>query len=259
MAVICARCGQENPDGFRFCGRCGGELDEAPRRQTRRTVTVLFADVVGSTALGETRDPESMRKEMGEWFVEARAILERHGGRVEKFVGDAVMAVFGIPQIHEDDALRAVRAAVELRDPAIRIGVNTGEVVAGEGETLVTGDAVNVAARLEQAAQPGETLIGSETRGLVRDAVETEETKPLELKGKAEPLQAHRVLVVDPDAPSVARRLDRAMVGRARELGRLVRDFERSATDRGCHMVTLLCAAGGGKSRRVRAFRDGIG
>src|SRR3989442_13975631 len=92
MAVICASCGQENPDGFRFCGRCGGELDDAPRRQTRKTVTVLFADVVGSTALGETRDPESMRKEMGEWFAAARAILERHGGRGEKVARDAAQA-----------------------------------------------------------------------------------------------------------------------------------------------------------------------
>src|SRR5439155_3776461 len=151
------------------------------------------------------RDPESMRKEMGEWFAEARAILERHGGRVEKFVGDAVMAVFGIPQIHEDDALRAVRAAVELRDPAIRIGVNTGEVVAGEGETLVTGDAVNVAARLEQAAQPGEVVIGTTTRDLVRDAGEIEPREPVALKGKAEPVAAYRLLRVDPKAAAHAR------------------------------------------------------
>jgi tetratricopeptide (TPR) repeat protein len=194
-----------------------------------------------------------------------RAIVERHGGTVEKFIGDAVMAVFGIPQSHEDDALRAVRASAEMQAAAvllelgIRIGINTGEVVTGEGETLVTGDAVNVAARLEQAAAPGETLIGSETRGLVRDAVETEETEPLALKGKAEPLQAHRVLVVDPDAPSVARRLDRPMVGRARELERLLGDFEHSVNDRACHMFTLLGAAGVGKSRLVRAFLEAIG
>ena len=251
MAVICARCGQENPDGFRFCGRCGGELDEAPRRQTRRTVTVLFADVVGSTALGETRDPESMRKEMGEWFVEARAILERHGGRVEKFVGDAVMAVFGIPQIHEDDALRAVRAAVELRDPAIRIGVNTGEVVAGEGETLVTGDAVNVAARLEQAAQPGEVVIGTTTRDLVRDAVEIEPLEPLALKGKAEPVAAYRLLRVDPKAAAHARRQDTPFVARERELALLQQAYERAAGERACNLFTLLGAAGVGKSRLV--------
>jgi hypothetical protein len=196
---------------------------------------------------------------MGSYYEQMRSIVERHGGTVEKFIGDAVMAVFGIPQSHEDDALRAVRASAEMQAAAvllelgIRIGINTGEVVTGEGETLVTGDAVNVAARLEHAA-PGETLIGSETRGLVRDAVETEETEPLALKGKAEPLQAHRVLVVDPDAPFVARRLDRPMVGRARELERLLGDFEHAVNDRACHMFTLLGAAGVGKSRLVRAF-----
>jgi class 3 adenylate cyclase len=126
-------------------------------------------------------------------------VLQRHGGRVEKFVGDAVMAVFGIPQAHENDALRAVRAAAELRSPQLRIGVNTGEVVSGEGETLVTGDAVNVAARLEQAAAPGEILIGAETRGLVRDAVETERAD-VAAKGKAQPIEAYR------SAPTPSRR-----------------------------------------------------
>ncbi|HEY8630161.1 MAG TPA: adenylate/guanylate cyclase domain-containing protein [Gaiellaceae bacterium] len=263
---ICPSCGAENPEGFRFCGSCGAALVEAmPAREVRKTVTVLFCDVVGSTALGERVDPEPLRRLMGNYYEQMRAIVERHGGTVEKFIGDAVMAVFGVPQSHEDDALRAVRASAEMQVAAvllelgIRIGINTGEVVTGEGETLVTGDAVNVAARLEQAAAPGETLIGSETRGLVRDAVETEATEPLELKGKAEALQAHRVLTVDPDAPSVARRLDRPMVGRTRELERLLGDFEHSANDRACHMFTLLGAAGVGKSRLVRAFLDTVG
>ena len=159
--------------------------------------------MTSSTALGESRDPESLRRVMGRWFEVARETLERHGGTVEKFVGDAVMAVFGIPAVHEDDALRAVRAAAELRtglaslndelerDFGIRLetrtGVNTGEVVAGEGETLATGDAVNVAARLEQAAEPGETLLGEQTLRLVRDAVDVEPVAPLALKGKARP------------------------------------------------------------------------
>ena len=262
----CPNCGAENPEGFRFCGSCGAALAEAtPAREVRKTVTVLFCDVVGSTALGERVDPEPLRRLMGSYYEQMRAIVERHGGTVEKFIGDAVMAVFGIPQSHEDDALRAVRASAEMHAAAallelgIRIGINTGEVVTGEGETLVTGDAVNVAARLEQAASPGETLIGSETRGLVRDAVETEPTAPLELKGKAELLQAHRVLAVDPDAPSLARRLDRPMVGRSRELERLLRDFEHSLNDRACHMFTLLGSAGVGKSRLVRAFVDAVG
>jgi class 3 adenylate cyclase/tetratricopeptide (TPR) repeat protein len=262
---ICPSCGAENPEGFRFCGSCGAALVEATRaREVRKTVTVLFCDVVGSTALGERVDPEPLRRLMGNYYEQMRSIVERHGGTVEKFIGDAVMAVFGVPQAHEDDALRAVRASAEMQAAAlllelgIRIGINTGEVVTGEGETLVTGDAVNVAARLEQAAAPGETLIGSETRGLVRDAVETEPTEALELKGKAEPLQAHRVLLVDPDAPSVARRLDRPMVGRARELERLLGGFEHSVNDRACHMFTLLGAAGVGKSRLVRAFVDAV-
>src|ERR671932_2604566 len=132
----------------------------------RKTVTVVFADLVGSTALGERTDPELLRELMARYHDELRTILERHGATVEKFVGDAAMAVFGIPQAHEDDALRAVRAAWEIRDAVGRLGleartgVTTGEVVAGRGETLVTGDAVNLAARLEQAARPGEVLIG---------------------------------------------------------------------------------------------------
>jgi class 3 adenylate cyclase/tetratricopeptide (TPR) repeat protein len=263
---ICASCGTENPKGFRFCGSCGAPLAEAPRaREVRKIVTVLFCDVVGSTALGESVDPEPLRRLMGSYYEQMRTIVERHGGTVEKFIGDAVMAVFGVPQAHEDDALRAVRAAAEMQAAAapleleIRIGVNTGEVVTGEGETLVTGDAVNVAARLEQAAAPGETLIGSETLRLVRDAVETEPTDALELKGKAEPIRAHRVLAVDPDAPSFARRLDRPMVGRQRELERLLGDFEQSVKDRSCHMFTLLGQAGVGKSRLVRAFVAAVG
>src|SRR5919205_2989561 len=126
--------------------------------ERRKTVTVLFCDVAGSTALGESTDPEVLRALLARYFERMKGIIERHGGTVEKFIGDAVMAVFGVPQVHEDDALRAVRAAVEMRDalPALgvkaRIGVKTGEVVTGTGERLATGDAVNVAARLEQAA-----------------------------------------------------------------------------------------------------------
>src|SRR6266550_2015828 len=131
-------------------------------REARKVVTVVFADITGSTGLGERLDPESLRSIMGRWFEAMRDVLERHGGTVEKFIGDAVVAVFGVPVLHEDDALRAVRAAIEMRDalPELglqgRIGVMTGEVVTGTEERLATGDAVNVAARLEQAAEPGE-------------------------------------------------------------------------------------------------------
>src|SRR5512132_1354189 len=162
--AACPSCGKENESGARFCSSCGSPLDrETPAREVRKTVSVLFCDVTGSTALGERLDPEATRKLMSRYFETARSVLERHGASVEKFIGDAVMAVFGIPQVHEDDALRAARAALELRsavtDLELRIGVNTGEVITGSGETLVTGDAVNVAARLEQAAAPGSIMI----------------------------------------------------------------------------------------------------
>ncbi len=189
-----------------------------------------------------------------------KAIVERHGGSVEKFIGDAVMAVFGVPQVHEDDALRAVRAAVEMRDalPELgvqaRIGINTGEVVVGTSERLATGDAVNVAARLEQAAAHGEILLGPKTASLVRDAVETEPTDPLELKGKSEPIVAQRLLVLHEEAPGLARRLDAPLVGRARELRRLQEAFAQAVDDRSCQLFTVLGAAGVGKSRLTAEF-----
>src|SRR6476646_7993586 len=157
-AMRCPTCGQENPEGFSFCGKCGAALAAvAPAQEVRKVVTVVFCDLTGSTALGDGTDPETLRATMRGYYDEMRTILERHGGTVEKFIGDAVMAVFGVPLSREDDALRAVRAAWEMRSAVgelglqARSGVNTGEVVAGEGDTLVTGDAVNVAARLEQA------------------------------------------------------------------------------------------------------------
>ncbi len=165
--------------------------DEAEPREIRKTVTIEFCDVVGSTEMGERLDPEALRKVMTRYFDEMRVAIERHGGTVEKFIGDAVMAVFGVPVVHEDDALRAVRAAADMRETleeldkelerdlgvtiSNRIGINTGEVVAGDattGDRIVTGDAVNVAARLEQAAGPGEVLVGEATYRLVRDAVD---------------------------------------------------------------------------------------
>ena len=188
-------CGRESPDDFRFCPACGAPLATGPVREVRKVVTVLFCDLTGSTAIGERTDPEALRGLMNRYYDAARVVLERHGGTVEKFVGDAVMAVFGIPVATEDGALRAVRSAVELREVVHalglepRIGVNTGAVVAGEGDTLVTGDAVSVAARLEQAAG-GEILLGEDTRRLVRDAVRVE---PLELELKESRLRSRRL------------------------------------------------------------------
>jgi class 3 adenylate cyclase/tetratricopeptide (TPR) repeat protein len=259
--LTCPACGRENPEDSRFCNSCGATLAEPPaaEREYRKVVTLLFCDVVGSTALGESTDPEALRGLLARYFDEMKAIVERHGGTVEKFIGDAVMAVFGVPQVHEDDALRAVRAAVEMRDAlpelgvAARIGVNTGEVVVGTAERLATGDAVNVAARLEQAAGAGEVLLGPETAALVRDAVETEELE-LELKGKSEPLVAHRLVSLQAQAPAFARRFDAQLVGRERELRRLEEAFGQAAADRSCQLFTVLGSAGVGKSRLTAEF-----
>jgi class 3 adenylate cyclase len=265
--AVCPSCGRKNADDARFCSACGTEQARAePAREQRKVVTVLFCDLVGSTALGESTDPEALRARMRRYFEDLRVILERHGGSVEKFAGDAVMAVFGIPASHEDDALRAVRAAAEMREAIAghgleaRIGVNTGEVVVGgEGETLVTGDAVNVAARFEQAAAAGEILIGSETRLLVRDAVEVEAVEPLALKGKSDRVEAYRLLAVLGDAAPLARHLETPLVGRQRERQRLWRDFEDAVADRTCRLFTLLGPAGIGKSRLVADFLERVG
>ena len=220
-------------------------------------MTVLFCDVVGSTALGESVDPEALRALLARYFERMKAIVESHGGTVEKFIGDAVMAVFGVPVVHEDDALRACRAAVEMRDalPELgiegRIGVNTGEVVTGTEERLATGDAVNVAARLEQAAAPGEVLIGAATLALVASAVEVERVEPLELKGKREP-------VAGVPAPRGRERPERsprlAFVGRERELaaarGRLGAGAGGAALRAGDGRRRCRASASRGSSRR---------
>jgi class 3 adenylate cyclase/tetratricopeptide (TPR) repeat protein len=237
--------------------------------EARKTVTVLFADVAGSTALGEALDPEAVRRVMERFFAEARSAIEHHGGTVEKFAGDAVMAVFGVPVVHEDDALRAVRAASEMRERlaalnaelgrergvtlALRTGVNTGEVVAGDpssGESYATGDAVNVAARLEQAATPGDILLGEATYRLVRDDVQAEAVAPLDLKGKAALVAAYRLELVE-GAPGVPGRFETPFIGRREELDQLRNTFERVVAERVPLLVTVLGPAGIGKSRLV--------
>jgi class 3 adenylate cyclase/tetratricopeptide (TPR) repeat protein len=234
----------------------------------RKTVTIVFTDVIDSTPLGERLDAETYRRVISRYFIEVSRVLEHHGGTVEKFIGDAVMAAFGIPVVHEDDALRAVRAAGELRDAlaalneqlraeygvelGTRTGINTGEVIAGdpsEGHAFATGDAVAVAQRLEAAASPGEILIGDATHRLVRNAVLTEPLDPLDLKGKSEPVRAWRLLGVVAGAPAVARRLDAPMVGRENELGQLRAAFEEAVRDQTARLVTVLGPAGIGKSR----------
>jgi len=266
----CDRCGAEAPEGASFCASCGSPLAatlEAPR-EARKLVTVLFADVAGSTNLAERLDPESVRRVMGRLFDELSAVIEHHGGTVEKFIGDAIMAVFGIPAVHEDDALRAVRSAVEMRraletlnveferDWGVRVavctGINTGEVVAGDataGQLLVTGDAVNVAARLQQAAEAGEVLIGRDTYMILRDAVQGEPVEPLQVKGKEELVEAYRLVEVAAGAALPARHLDSPLVDRVRELELLGEAFDRAVGDRACRLMTVIGAAGVGKSR----------
>ena len=228
---------------------------EVITRAQRKVVTVLFADVAGSTELGESLDPEALRALLATYFEQMKAAADRHGGVVEKFIGDAVMAVFGVPAVHEDDALRALRAAMEMRDAIAelgiegRIGVESGEVVVGTDERLVTGRAVTSAARLEQAAQPGEILVGEGTIRLAGEAATAEPIEPLELKGKREPVPAWRLLSVSADAP--ARRFDSPFVGRERELGMLDEAWARVCTEERCELVTVLGVAGVGKSRLV--------
>jgi class 3 adenylate cyclase/tetratricopeptide (TPR) repeat protein len=218
----------------------------------RKTVTVLFCDLAGSTALGESVDPERLRALLASYFEQMKAIVERHGGTVEKFIGDAVMAVFGVPVAHEDDALRAVRAAAEMQEAlpdlgiSARIGINTGEVVTGTEERLATGDAVNVAARLEQAASPGEALLGEPTLALVGEAVEAVAVEPLDLKGKSERVPAYRLLRVS-EPPE--RRHETPFVGRERELALLQDAWQRVCSERRCEQITIVGDAGVGKSR----------
>ncbi len=277
----CPGCGEENPPKFRLCGYCGTALVPAsaplPTREVRKTVTIVFSDLKGSTALGEVLDPEALHEVKERYFGAMAAEITRHGGKIEKYIGDAIMAVFGLPRAHEDDALRAVRAAMGMQAAlrrvnedllsrygvalANRTGVNTGEVVASDDPTadqkLATGDAVNVAARLEQAAPENQIYLGDVTYRLVRDAVEVESVEPLELKGKAQRVAAFR-LVAAPGLDGLVRRHDRPLVGRDAELAALAELFGQVSRERTARMVTLIGDAGFGKSRLVREVIDRI-
>ena len=274
---VCPQCGEENPDRFRLCGFCGTPFAaaEAPQ-EVRKTVTVVFTDLVGSTSLGESLDSESLRGLLTLYFERMQEVLEAHGAAVEKFIGDAVMAVFGLPKLREDDAVRAVRAALGMQEAlaelnvelergwgvvlANRTGVNTGEVVAGDvtaDQRLVTGDAVNVAARLEQAAGAGEILLGELTYRLVRRAVEVEPVAPLTLKGKGEPVPAYRLLSVrDGSEPAPD---EGPLVGRERELDALLAAFREAVSGSECRLATVFGTPGMGKSRLVRELVRSVG
>ena len=268
----CPRCGEPNPAHARFCLGCAAALT-APSSESRRRVTILFCDLVGSTGIGDRLDPETYGQILRRFAETAHHAIEQHGGTVEKFIGDAVMAVFGAPVLHEDDALRAVRAAAAIRERmaalneelareyatrlAIRIGVNTGEVVIGAEDRLATGDAINVAARLEQSAAPDEILLGAETLALVRPAVIADPVGPLALKGKSDPLEAWRLLDIH-DESRYARHFDAPMVGREGELAVLNETYAQARRERRCRLVTIVGPAGVGKSRLAYEFIAGI-
>ena len=279
--VTCPSCGAENREGARFCDACGRSVTLAEAAEPfRKTVTVLFSDVVGSTSLGEQLDPEALTQLMTEYFAAMQPIVERHGGTLAKFVGDAVLAVFGIPTLHEDDALRAVSAAVEMRAELVRLnedlerrfgvalstraGVNTGPV-AGIGlvpdRNFVAGDTANVAARLQQLADGGDILLGERTYRLVRHAVDADLLPQMELKGKAAPATVYRLREVR-SAEGLPRRLQAPIIGREAERGQLAGAWERVVVEGTPHMFTLLGAAGVGKSRLSEEFLaslDGAG
>lgn len=272
--IHCPNCGEENPPKFRLCGYCGTPLAPAAAapqaREVRRTVTIVFSDLKGSTALGELLDAEALHEVKARYFDAMAAEIARHGGKIEKYVGDAIMAVFGLPRAHEDDALRAVRAAAGMQaalrrvnqgllrrygvELASRTGVNTGEVVANDDpnatQKLATGDAVNVAARLEQAAPENQTYIGEATFRLARDAIDAEPVAPLELKGKAERVGAYRLVAVHGIEGS-ARRIDTPIVGRDDELAALDAVYREACESRTTRLATVIGDAGVGKSRLV--------
>jgi class 3 adenylate cyclase/tetratricopeptide (TPR) repeat protein len=272
--TTCPNCGRENEGTSVFCRHCGSRLAEAPpRREQRKLVTILVCDLVHSSGLAE-RDPEAFRRVQAAYFERMRRIVERHGGTVEKFVGDEVMAVFGVPAVHEDDALRAVSAADEMQrglaalngelgtSLQARIGINTGEVLAGdpeEGHAFVAGEPVIIAKRLEQAAEAGDILIGDATFALVEHAVETRPPEHVPVKGKQAAIGTRRLQTVKTGAPGVARRLHTPMVGRDGELGLLRGAFERTLDENACRLITVVGPAGIGKSRLATEFFSWIG
>ncbi|WP_340563333.1 adenylate/guanylate cyclase domain-containing protein [Streptomyces sp. GSL17-111] len=275
----CASCGHATPADARFCPQCGSSCAPAAPPEERRVVTVVFCDLVGSTALSGALDPETLRSVTLDYFEAMRGCVEDFGGTVEKFIGDAVMAVFGVPVLHEDDARRALGAALAMLAAVeelntglraslgvrlqVRIGVNTGPVVTSSDvstrQKLVSGETVNVAARLEQNAGRGEILVGEPTLLAAGSAARVEPVGPLRVKGKEDPVTAHRLLAVEEDDPERLRRFDVPYVGRARERAELGLALDGVAADESAQLVTLYGEAGLGKTRLLREWHARLG
>ncbi|MBV8258429.1 MAG: AAA family ATPase, partial [Actinobacteria bacterium] len=263
--LVCPVCGQDNPEIARFCLSCGASLSSEPRREERKVVSVLFADLVGFTSRAEALDPEDVRALLAPYWERLRAELERYGGTVEKFIGDAVMALFGAPVAHEDDPERAVRAALAIRDWArgeddlqVRIAVNTGEALVllgarpAEGEGMAAGDVVNTAARLQSAAPVNGVLVGETTYRATRDSIVYEEREAVDAKGKAEPIRVWEALEARSRfGTDVEQQTLLPLVGRRRELDTMLGALERARREREPQLVTLVGVPGIGKSRLV--------
>lgn len=273
--VTCPRCGQQNPGNARFCNACAAPLaDRGPARRERKFAAALFADLVGSTTLAEQEDPEVVQSMLARTFDRLAEEIERYGGLLEKFIGDAVLAVFGVPAAHEDDPERAVRAALHMheilselnegfaaeRKPQLtmRIGIEAGDVlvdldrVAGPRHRMLTGDAVNTAARLQQAAEPGGVLVGPNVYAATKDIIAYAERPPLELKGKAQPVRAWDARGVKAGGEQAPLRLEAGLIGRDAELALLHQAVQRVQSEGRPELVTVVGPAGVGKSRLAR-------
>jgi class 3 adenylate cyclase len=272
----CRACGQDNPAIARFCLACGAAVDETPRREERRIVSVVFVDLVGFTSRSEQLDPEDVGAILMPYHAAVREELESFGGVVEKFIGDAVVGIFGAPTAHGDDPERAVRAALAVREAVerlnaehpelelrIRGAVNTGEAVvalsarAELGEAMVAGDVVNTAARLQQNAPVGEIVVGEETYRATRDAIEYESMEPFTAKGKTAPIEAWRAVAAS-SAGGERNLSSTPFVGRSREVGLLDATWERVEREQRPHLITVLGSPGVGKSRLSAEFAQRI-
>src|SRR2546428_5246370 len=268
--LSCERCGFPLPAGARFCPNCGAPVAVVVAGE-RKMVTVVFADLVGSTKLAAQLDPERFREVIAAFFRMASSELTSLRGRAEKFIGDAVMAVFGVPHAHEDDALRAIRAALMIRDQTarlgeelnlpvplqVRIGVNSGPVATSSGtedQLLVSGAAVNLASRLQEAADPGEILAGDTTRQLTARAVAFGPSRLVDAEGFEEPILAWPVEALS----TRSSRRTIPLVGRRRELALMTDTFDRMRDASRSHLLTVLGEPGIGKSRLVEELLAGL-